>query len=901
MRPRVNFTKQEQRVKKKNHLHWSNHKHAILIKRMRNKVNVKRLQEQKCSHSELTDLKIDDVFAYLSINENINDKHVDDVDNAAFDIDFYNEYFVDVDKEDVTQDDEDENEEDSEEDENKEDSEEEEKIEEDLNEKQVKFGNEVFNMESSTIPIREYDDLVSNEIRDISVVLLMIKKKHKCTNNLLIDLLKLLTLLKVPNVPSSWHKLKQIIRRSNTKPKEKEKLIDVTLYFCPECNNESNDPKKCTDSNCSYSTNTLIAPHTFMIMNIQQQIQQVLRSIDQNDLHLPETKCRDSPKSMNDIQDGDVYRNILYSLKNEHQPKFISLTCNIDGVAVYTSSEQSMWTFTASINELKRTIRFSIENIIVLAVSVGRKKPSRVIMQKMLSPIVLRLKELQKPNLYQVSINSYEMLRVYLIGISNDKPANSLVQNQPEPNALYGCSKCEIAGYTTPAKIYATPATLKKITTTYVRIFPTRTDDRPQMRSNARWHEVSHALQNGHNFITNDNKMHSFGYIGECVFTNLAFVDRGTSFMSDTLHTIYHGAFKRLLKLWTESSKKQPWSIIDCLPLINLDLANIRYPSTTTRAPRNLTKCFKLKANESRVLLLIGYPIFRKYLPEVYFNHFKMLAFGTTIGESRNISSKHLNDMELLLSSFVDNFPYHERYIVQNIHSVKHFAITVNDFGPLFNYSTFNYESVIGYLSACIHGTKRLGSELMINLQLFKQAYFASKHHCSSSYLSQFIKYLDTKHNQYPKQRVSSVRISEDDLDLLYRSISKQCTIKSMKSIVSQHLSLSTENSSKSKTFSDSYVVYQYRNEIQYGIIQKIFYIEQRDFYLLKLRPLQNINYDTLKIGSQVYVNKHVIFGDLSKNEMHLISSKNVIEKACFYNSNETCYFARDPNFYESS
>jgi hypothetical protein len=67
-------------------------------------------------------------------------------------------------------------------------------------------------------------------------------------------------------------------------------------------------------------------------------------------------------------------------------------------------------------------------------------------MQKMLLPIVSCLKQLQKPTLYQISDSSYQMLRVYLIGISNDKPANSMVQNQPEPNALFGCSKCEIAG-----------------------------------------------------------------------------------------------------------------------------------------------------------------------------------------------------------------------------------------------------------------------------------------------------------------------------------------------------------------------------------------------------------------------------------------------------------------------
>ncbi|CAF4472826.1 unnamed protein product, partial [Rotaria sp. Silwood2] len=379
MRPRINFTKKNETVKRKNRVHWSNHKYEISTKRMRNKVNVKRLQEQKCSHGALTDLKIDDVFAYLSINENTNDEHADDFDNTDLDIDFDNEYFADAGNKDVTDDDENENEEDSEEDED---------IEGDLSEKQVKFGKEFFNMESSSIPIRDYDDLV------------------------------------------------------------------------------------------------------------------------------------------------------------------------------------------------------------ILAISVGRKKPSRVIMQKKLSPIVLRLKELQKPNLYQVSVNSCEMLRVYLIGISNDKPANSLVQNQPEPNALYGCSKCEIAGYTTAAKIHATPTTSKRITTTYVRIFPTPANDRPKMRSNARWHEISHALQNGHQFICCDKKIHSYGYLGECEFTNLAFVDRGISFMCDTLHTIYHGAFKRLLKLWIESSKKQPWSISSFLPLIIIDLANIRYPSTTTRAPRNLSKCF---------------------------------------------------------------------------------------------------------------------------------------------------------------------------------------------------------------------------------------------------------------------------------------------------------------------
>ena len=75
-----------------------------------------------------------------------------------------------------------------------------------------------------------------------------------------------------------------------------------------------------------------------MIMNIRHQMKQVLKSINQRDLHFLATQSSDFAISMTDIQHGNVYTNILRSLKHGDQPKFISLTCNIDGVAVYTSS-----------------------------------------------------------------------------------------------------------------------------------------------------------------------------------------------------------------------------------------------------------------------------------------------------------------------------------------------------------------------------------------------------------------------------------------------------------------------------------------------------------------------------------------------------------------------------------
>lgn len=43
--------------------------------------------------------------------------------------------------------------------------------------------------------------------------------------------------------------------------------------------------------------------------------------------------------------------------------------------------------------------------------------------------------------------------------------------------------------------------------------------------------------------LSSKKKQHTFGYVGDCQLSELAFIDRESSFMSDTLHSIYHGAF----------------------------------------------------------------------------------------------------------------------------------------------------------------------------------------------------------------------------------------------------------------------------------------------------------------------------------------------------------------------
>jgi hypothetical protein len=66
--------------------------------------------------------------------------------------------------------------------------------------------------------------------------------------------------------------------------------------------------------------------------------------------------------------------------------------------------------------------------------------------------------------------------------------------------------------------------------------------------------------------------------------------------------------------------------------------------------------------------------------------------------ESRRISLNHLPIIQQLSEYFVLDFPklYTPRHVTQVVHSVIHIPATVKDFGPLTNFTTFNFEDVLG-------------------------------------------------------------------------------------------------------------------------------------------------------------------------------------------------------------
>ncbi|CAF1456803.1 unnamed protein product, partial [Didymodactylos carnosus] len=135
-------------------------------------------------------------------------------------------------------------------------------------------------------------------------------------------------------------------------------------------------------------------------------------------------------------------------------------------------------------NEIKRRQRFQIKNVIVGAIWPGKKKPDKQQICEVISRISSELKTLEQPTPY--SLASYNgtcvPLSSYLIALTCDKPAQSLIQNLSEFNGPFGCGKCELEGELVLSGANDTHS---------IRVFPLppKEEPLPKLRSNETYDE----------------------------------------------------------------------------------------------------------------------------------------------------------------------------------------------------------------------------------------------------------------------------------------------------------------------------------------------------------------------------------------------------------------------------
>ena len=237
-------------------------------------------------------------------------------------------------------------------------------------------------------------------------------------------------MLNVKNVSGSHYKLKQAL--IDTKP------LSTQVFICPDC--ESTFTSNAICSQCSNHLSTISKPNSFFYFSIKNQIERILQyNKDISSTHPA------SAVSMRDIQDGAVYR----KLQSEIYDPFITLTLNVDGIQPHKCSTQTIWPILLVINEIPLKRRFALENIILAGVWPSPSKPTRNGMKIFLRPLTDELLTLEQGEIFELHDEDDSSIAacVFLIGACCDKPAQTLLQCLSEPNAAFGCGRCEVEGF----------------------------------------------------------------------------------------------------------------------------------------------------------------------------------------------------------------------------------------------------------------------------------------------------------------------------------------------------------------------------------------------------------------------------------------------------------------------
>ncbi|CAF2797171.1 unnamed protein product [Rotaria sp. Silwood2] len=270
--------------------------------------------------------------------------------------------------------------------------------------------------------------------KEIAVLLVELRYRHSLTRSCITHICELLQLLRVPNAPLNFTNIESLILcayRSTTFPSK--------AVICPSCFKRSSRSKMCTGTaNCDSQSSFVRVPTINYTFALEPQIRSI---IERN----PIMKRKPNKQMLSDITDGLVYEKIL---EVEQQP-FLTLLLNSDGGLVKSTSA-SVWITTLVINELPRKLRYLPENVVLGMLTIGGMKPKKTEMSEIMFDMVNELRRLEDGmGVYFRHDNgndSEQMIKIFLLACTCDKPATSLLLNHKESTGFYGCTYCTIKG-----------------------------------------------------------------------------------------------------------------------------------------------------------------------------------------------------------------------------------------------------------------------------------------------------------------------------------------------------------------------------------------------------------------------------------------------------------------------
>lgn len=172
--------------------------------------------------------------------------------------------------------------------------------------------------------------------------------------------------------------------------------------------------------------------------------------------------------------------------------------------------------------------------------------------------------------------------------------------------------------------------------------------------------------------------------------------------IGDQLHLIDLGVTKRFLKHLIDGklNMRLKWSS-RMKQEISKYLKSVKRPSEIHRQIRGIDELVHWKGTEFRVFLLYtSIVVFRKVLPQKYYQHFLLYFSSITIFSTQYHMTDLMDMAEEMLTNYLNVFKSFFGYeqCVSNVHNLSHLADEVRRFGPLMTFSTYPFETKLAHI-----------------------------------------------------------------------------------------------------------------------------------------------------------------------------------------------------------
>ena len=397
-------------------------------------------------------------------------------------------------------------------------------------------------------------------------------------------------------------------------------------------------------------------------------------------------RSRPPSNNISDIYDGKVWRDFLVIAGESflHASFTFGLMINIDWFQPYTHTVSSVGVIYLTIMNLPRTLRFKLENIIIVGIIPGPNEPEHDV-NSFLIPLVQELLDFWSGVPLQIATKSgtvVQVVRCALLCVFCDLPAARKACGLLSYTARLGCSRClkefpgkvgeerDFSGFDrskwTPREDTKHRANVKKL-----KECKTKT-----------------ALQQAES---------EYG-CRYSILLDLPYFSPTRFMIIDPMHNLFLGTGKRMLALWIEFNliSKHHFDKIQLL------VDKMVVPADIGRIPTKISSGFSgFKADQFKAWITIySIPALYNVLPTDHFETWRHFMLACRLLCMHSLSEVDITLADNLLLRFCRRVErlFGASQITPNMHMHGHLKDVVLDYGPIHEFWCYSFERFNGVL-----------------------------------------------------------------------------------------------------------------------------------------------------------------------------------------------------------